>query len=275
MIVDYHMHLRRGDGDDVEMTEHSLDAVERYIAAARAAGVEEIAITEHVYYFTETRGLWQMPYHLDHCVFDIDRYVEAIGEAKRRRLPVKLGIEVDYEKGREDETRAWLARHPWDLVLGSVHFVDRLGIDSRPRLIDEVGVEAAWRRYFEALGAAAASGLFDALAHPDLVKIWGDRPAPDVENELFDGLADDVAEAGICIEVSTRGLLRPVAEVYPDRRLLVACRERDVPVTLASDAHTADRVGWRFADALELLAAVGYETLTVFEQREPRQVSFR
>ncbi|HYY02906.1 MAG TPA: histidinol-phosphatase [Gaiellaceae bacterium] len=273
MIVDYHMHLRRGESDDVEMTDHSLDAVERYVAAARAVGVDEIGISEHVYYFRETRHLWHMPYHLEHCVCELEPYLAAIDEAKRRGLPVKLGIEVDYEPAREDDTRAWLGRHEWDFVLGSIHFVDGLGIDSRPRLIDEVGVEETWRRYFDALAAAAASGLFDSLAHPDLVKMWGDRPAPQVENELFERFADDAAAAGVCVEVSTRGLLRPVAEPYPDRRLLVACRERDVPVTLASDAHSVDRVGWRFDEALALMRRSGYETLTVFERREPRQVA--
>jgi histidinol-phosphatase (PHP family) len=272
LIVDYHMHLRRGEGDADEVTDHSLDAVERYVAAARAAGVDEIAITEHVYYFTETRDLWHMPYHLEHCVCELDPYLTAIAEAKRRGLPVKLGIEVDYEPGRVDETGAWLGRHPWDVVLGSIHFVDGYGVDSRPRLIDEIGVEAAWRRYFDELSAAAASRLFDSLAHPDLVKIWGDRPAAEIEDQLFSALAEVVADAGICIEVSTRGLLRPVGEPYPDLRLLNACRERGVCVTLASDAHTSARVGWRFDRALELLRGAGYETVTVFEQREPRQV---
>lgn len=273
MIVDYHMHLRRGESDDVEMTDHSIEAVERYVAAAHAAGIDEIAITEHVYYFTETRDFWRMPFEVERCVCDVRPYLAAIGEAKQRGLPVKLGVEVDYTPGREDEMRAWLGRYPWDVVLGSVHYIDGLGIDSRPRLMDEIGVEEAWRRYFAVLRDAAASGLFDSLAHPDLVKIWGDRPVPEVEEELFEAFADDVADARVCIEVSTRGLLRPVAEPYADRRLLAACRERDVPVTLASDAHSADRVGWRFDEALALLHGAGYEAVTTFEQREPRQVA--
>jgi histidinol-phosphatase (PHP family) len=272
LIVDYHMHLRRGESDDVEMTDHSIEAVERYAAAAGAAGIDEIAITEHVYYFTETRDFWQMPFEIERCICDVGPYLGAIGEGKRRGLPVKLGMEVDYTPGREDEMRAWLDRYPWDVVLGSVHFVDGFGIDSRPRLIDEIGVEATWRRYFDVLADAAASGLFDSLAHPDLVRMWGDRPAPEVEEELFAAFADAAADADVCIEVSTRGLLRPVAEPYPDRRLLAACRERDVPVTLASDAHSVDRVGWRFDEALELLRGAGYETVTTFERRKPRQV---
>ena len=73
MILDYHMHLRLGESDDVEMTDHSLEAVERYVAAARAAGIDEIAITEHVYYFAETRDFWHMPFEIERCICDAAR----------------------------------------------------------------------------------------------------------------------------------------------------------------------------------------------------------
>jgi histidinol-phosphatase (PHP family) len=268
------MHLRHpgAESDAVELTDHSVAAIERYVDAALAAGVDELGISEHVYYFTETRDLWHMPYQLSKCVCDVERYVGAIEEAKGRGLPVKLGIEVDYEPQRTHDTRAWLAEYPWDYVLGSVHFVDGLGIDSRPRLIDDVGVDRAWRRYFEELEAAAGSGLFDSLAHPDLVRMWGERPSAEVEERLYEGLADAVAAADICVEVSTRGLLRPVADLYPDARLLEACRARRVPITLASDAHGSERVGWNFDLALARARSAGYKTVAVFEGRERREV---
>ena len=69
------------------------------------------------------------------------------------------------------------------------------------------------------------------------------------------------------MEVSTAGLRKPVRELYPHPEFLAACRARDVPVTLASDAHSPDLVGRDFDQALELLRGAGYETVTVFEQR--------
>jgi histidinol-phosphatase (PHP family) len=272
VIVDYHMHLRRNESEEPEEVDHTVEAVERYVEAARGAGVDEIGLTEHVYYFTQTRTLWQMPYELAHCVLDIEPYVAAIAAAKERGLPVKLGLEVDYAAGREDETLDLLGAHPWDYWLGSIHFLDDVGIDGRPRLIDEIGVEGAWRRYFDRLGHAAESGLFDSLAHPDLVKMWGDRPAADVEVEIFETFAERIAATDVCVEISTAGLKRPVAELYPDPRLLTACRARGVAITLASDAHVAERVGADLDQAVALARDVGYETVTVFEQREPQQV---
>jgi histidinol-phosphatase (PHP family) len=266
VIVDYHMHLRNGS----EQIAHDTWSVEPFVEAARAVGVDEIGFTEHIYYFTQTRMLWTIPYQTERCVYDLDAYVDAVVHARERGLPVKLGLEVDYVPGREDETRALLAPYPWDYLLGSVHFIDGFGVDGEPRLVDEVGVEDAWQRYFETLARAASSGLFDSLSHPDLVKIFGDRA------ERFDyaEIADAIAESGVAVEVSTAGLRKPVGELYPHPDFLMSCRERGVPVTTGSDAHSPDVVGRDFDRARELLSAAGYDTVTVFERRQARQEPF-
>jgi histidinol-phosphatase (PHP family) len=256
------MHLRNGRGEIA----HDTRSVDPFVEAAQATGVDEICFTEHVYYFKQTRSLWSIPYQSERCVYDLEPYVQAVVDARTRGLPVKLGLEVDYVAGREEETRALLAPYPWDYLLGSVHYVDGLAVDGEPRLLDAVGVKEAWRRYFERLEAAARSGLFDSLSHPDLVKIFGERTEFD-----YGPVADTIAESGVAVEVSTAGLRKPVGEMYPHPELLAACRERDVPVTLASDAHSPDLVGRDFDRAVRLLQSGGYETVTIFEQRRARQ----
>jgi histidinol-phosphatase (PHP family) len=267
VIPDYHMHLRNGR----EEIAHDTWSVEPFVEAARAAGVDEIGFTEHVYYFRQTRPLWTVPYQTERCVYDLEPYVEAIVQARGRGLPVKLGLEVDYVAGREDETRELLSPYPWDYLLGSIHFIDGFGIDGEPRLLDAVGVEEAWRRYFETLGAAAGTGLFDSLSHPDLVKIFGER----ADSFDYGPVADAIAAAGVAVEVSTAGLRKPVGELYPHPEFLAACRERDIPVTLGSDAHSPDVVGRDFDRARELLRSAGYETVTIFERRQARQEPLR
>ena len=78
MIVDYHMHLRNGSEEIV----HDTWAVDPFVDAARAAGVDEIGFTEHGYYFKQTRSLWTVPYMTERCVHDIELYVEAIVTAQ-------------------------------------------------------------------------------------------------------------------------------------------------------------------------------------------------
>jgi histidinol-phosphatase (PHP family) len=260
VIVDYHMHLRAPD----ESLEHTVEAVERYVETATERGVDEIGFTEHAYYFTQTRHLWSMPYHLQRCVYELEPYVEAIIEAKRQGMAVKLGLEMDYEPGREDETRDVLAQYPWDYVLGSIHFLNGRGIDGRPTLIDEVGVEEACRRYYEALGDAASSGLFDSLAHPDVVRMYG----PEIDWD-WDGVAASLH--GTCMEVSTSGLRKPHEKLYPTAELLAAARERGACITLASDAHIPQDVGRDLDQAVDYARTAGYDTVTVFDGRKARQ----
>ena len=267
MIVDYHMHLRGPAGEIA----HTTEAVERFSEAAGARGIAEIGFTEHVYYFRQTRALWSVPYQLERCHHDLDAYCDAIGEAKRRGLPVKLGLEVDHVPGREQELEAALAPYPWDFLLGSVHWIDGQAVDQEPGLWRELSVEEVWRRYFAALRAAAGSGLFDVLSHPDLVKLFGRRPSPQNVAAEHEQTAQAVEAAGVALEISTAGLRKPVGELYPDQELLRACRRRRIPITLASDAHVAEDVGRDCERAVELARACGYETVTVFERRRRRQ----
>ena len=260
MIVDYHMHLRAPD----ESLEHSVEAVERFVEVARARGIDEIGFSEHVYYFTQTRPLWTVASHLRHCHHDIEPYVDAIVEAKRQGHPVKLGIEVDYVPGREEETAELLAPYPWDFVLGSIHFIGDSGIDGEPTLIGEVGVQEAWRRYYETLAAASSSGLFDSLAHPDLVRMHG----PEIPWR-WDEVADSLDST--CLEVSSAGLHKPHSKPYPNPDLLREAHVRGTGITLASDAHTPNNVGRDFDRAIEHARAAGYETVTVFDGRQARQ----
>jgi histidinol-phosphatase (PHP family) len=260
VIVDYHMHLRAPDGS----LDHSVEAVERFVERATERGLDEIGFTEHVYYFTQTRELWSVPYHFERCVYDLERYVDAIVEAKRRGLPVKLGLEVDYVPGREEETRDLLAPYPWDYLLGSIHFLDGLALDQQPGLVHEAGEEAAWERYFRVLESAAGSGVFDSLAHPDLVKFFG-GPIEWDYGPLVSALN------GVCIEVSSAGLQKPHGRIYPEPELLAAARQAGVGITLASDAHVPDDVGRDLDRAVEHARDAGYETVTLFDQRTPRQ----
>jgi histidinol-phosphatase (PHP family) len=264
------MHLR-SPREDVEELEHTVAAIERFVARARERGVDEIGFTEHGYYFHELAPFAATEYERQRASRPLEAYVDAVVEAKRQGLPVKLGLEVDFVRGREDEIREALAPFPWDYLLGSVHWIEGLAVDQRPGLWGLHSVEEVWRVYFEHLEAAASSGLFESLSHPDLVKIWGDRPANGIVESLYERAADAIAASGTAAEISSAGLRKPVGELYPNGAFLAALRARRVPITLASDAHLPKNVGEGLDRAVEHARAYGYDTITVFEERRGRQ----
>jgi histidinol-phosphatase (PHP family) len=271
VIVDYHMHLRGKSTNGEGPIEHTLEAVGRFVDSAAARGIDEIAFTEHVYYFREFEELIEHPYQRKRVGWELATYCETVLEAKRLGLPVKLGLEVDWFPGREAELAEILAPYPWDFLLGSIHILAGEAIDKEPGLWDRLPVEDIWGRYFSELGNLAASGLVDVLAHPDLVKIFDRRPSEAAVAAHHEEAAETIGAAGLAIEVSSAGLRRPVAEVYPAPSFLRRCRERGVNVTTASDAHHPGDVGRDLDRALDLLRETGYETVTVFDRRRPRQ----
>jgi histidinol-phosphatase (PHP family) len=259
VLVDYHLHLRASPSEPDKL-DHTVDAVERYAERALERGVDEIGISEHVYYFRETRSVWTLPYQLERCREELVPYCDAVLEAKQRGLPVKLGLEVDWVPERTDELAALLEPFPWDYLIGSVHWIDGLAVDQKPGLWATGSVEDVWALYARELEAAARSGHFDVLAHPDLVKIFGDRVEWDWQPVL--GSLD-----GVALEVSTAGLHKPVGELYPDASLLRGAKR----ITLASDAHRAEDVGRDFEAAVDHACTAGFETVTVFDGRSSRQ----
>jgi histidinol-phosphatase (PHP family) len=267
VLVDYHMHLR----NEAEEIDHTLAGVKRFVETAADRGIDEVGFTEHVYYFRQTREIWDLPYQTERCVYDMDAYCDAVLEAKGLGLPVKLGLEVDYVGERQQRLSDLLSGYPWDYMLGSVHWIDGLAVDQEPGLWGIHSVEEVWRRYERALTELAQSGAVDVLAHPDLAKIFARRPEPGMLDDLHERLAGAIAAAGVAVEISTAGLRKPVGELYPDERLLAGCVERGAGVTLASDAHVPRLVGEDFDEALALARRAGCETVTVFENRFARQ----
>ena len=134
-------------------------------------------------------------------------------------------------------------------------------------------VDDVWRRYVDALCELARDGHVDALAHPDLPKIFGKRPEEPCSARCTSRAARRSRPHDVAVEISTAGLRKPVGELYPDAALLEACVARGVPITLASDAHEPISSASTSTRRLRSPSEAGCETVTVFEggsaRREP------
>jgi histidinol-phosphatase (PHP family) len=167
-----------------------------------------------------------------------------------------------------------LEARDWDFVVGSVHFVGDHSLDTEDFSVWDAGVSAdrVWRRYFETLAEAARSGLYDIMAHPDLVKVWG-RSAPLPEGDLrfyYEPAVEAFAETGVAVELSTAGWRKPVGEQYPALPFLEMLVDAGCPLALSSDAHVPDQLGYAYDKAAELLDSVGVREIAVFEGRTRR-----
>ena len=200
-------------------------------------------------------------------------YLELIEQAREEwqgRVDVRLGLECDFLPGLEPFLEKQIGSASLNHVLGSVH--PQIG-EYRRRYYTGDAI-AYQRSYFEHLAQAAETGLFDTLAHPDLVKNvfpneWQiERVMADIERAL-----DRIAATGTAMEVNTSGLLKVIPELNPGRTILEKMHARGIPVVLGADAHVPERVAATYEDTLDLLEQIGYSHINFFLNRERQTIA--
>jgi len=258
VLYEMHMHT--------PLCKHAVGEPEEYAAVAQQRGLQGIVVTCH----NPTDNGWSPQVRMS--VAEFDHYVAMIERARQTwagRVDVRLGIESDYVPGMEQWLEKFHNMAEFNHVLGSVH----PQLEQYQERYFDGNYETFQRTYFEHLALAAESGLFDTLAHPDLVK----NTAPDdwdldrVLDTIHSSL-DRIAVAGTAMELNTSGLNKNIAEMNPSTAILQEMQQRNIPVVIGADAHNPQRVSANFIDALDTLDTVDYTHVSLFLNRERKEI---
>lgn len=248
------------------LCKHAVGEPEEYAAMAEKRGLKGIIFTCHAPLPDGFAASVRM------APEQFDTYVAMVARAREAfagRVDVRLGLESDYYPGVESWLKELHARVPLHHVLGSVHYQ----MTDYRALYYRGDMEAYQELYYEHLARSAESGLFDTLAHPDLIKNeiparWDfERVRPFVARAL-----DRIAATGVAMELNTSGLFKALPEMNPSPAQLAMMREREIPVVIGADAHTPLRVADGYAQALRLLREIGYENVSFFLDRKRNDV---
>jgi histidinol-phosphatase (PHP family) len=259
ILYESHMHT--------PLCKHAQGEPEEYAEVAERRGLAGIIVTCH----NPSIDGWSPTVRMADAEFD--KYVGMVERARQSwagRVDVRLGMECDYVPGMEDALAKQLGRADFNHILGSVH-PQIAEYKTRYFAGDVVAFQCT---YFEHLAMAAESGLFDTLAHPDLVK--NEHPNEWQVDRLTEALAkslDRIAAAGTAMELNTSGLQKKVQEMNPGRSILVEMHARGIPVVLGADAHVPSRVAADYVPALQLLQEVGFTHVHYFLNRQRHAVS--
>jgi histidinol-phosphatase (PHP family) len=248
------------------LCKHASGSPSDYAAIAEQRGLKGIIVTCH--------GPLPDGLGIEHRMApeQFETYVDLVAQAREEfadRVDVRLGIESDFLPGYEWWAEKLHARVPLHHVLGSVH----MQVTHYKARYFTGDAFAYQQTYFEHLAQSAESGLFDTLAHPDLVKNeapheWNyARIKPHIQRAL-----DRIAKTGVAMELNTSGLNKALPEMNPGPQTLSLVRERGIPIVLGADAHRPARVSDRFEQALRLLDELGFETVSYFLDRKRQEV---
>jgi len=260
--ADYHMHTH--------LCRHAVGTATELAAQAVKLGFTEIGFSEHN---PMPRDDWD-DWHI--LQSDFDAYLSQVDQARRDhpQLTIKIALEVDFIPGQEDWIRQLAARHPWDYLIGAVHYVSEAWDLDNPKKISEWKHRdpfEVWSAYFDRLTMAAESGFFDIIAHADLCKKFCFYPKEDC-TPLFNRLLKAIKSGGLAMELNTAGLRKECREIYPSPTIVRLAAEHGIPITFGSDAHAPGEVGADFASAIALAKKFGYAETCLFTRRKRQMV---
>lgn len=258
ILFESHSHTplcRHADGDPTE-----------YAAVAEQRGLKGLIVTCHN----------PMPNGFSAAVRmreeQFQEYIDLVERTRQEwegRVEVRLGLEADYFEGQESYLEKQLTSADFHFVLGSVH--PQIG-EFRERFWSEDEREVQ-RTYFRMLAQSAETGLFDSLAHPDLIKNFTSSswdPATIMDD--IRAALDRIAATGVAMELNTSGVNKKISEMNPFPQMLVEMQKRNIPITLGADAHQPTRVADGYENAMRLLAECGYSHVNYFTKRERQMV---
>ena len=188
----------------------------------------------------------------------------------------KLALEMDFIPGQEEWIRELIKRHPWDYIIGAVHYVsDSWDLDNQTRISEWKKRDPfeVWTAYFNRLTLAAESGLFQTIAHADLCKKFCFYPKEDC-TPLFAKFLNAAKKHDVAMELNTAGLRKDCKEIYPSPQIVQLAAHLGIPITFASDAHAPGEVGMNFDEAVELARSAGYTHARRYVRRRYEEVKF-
>ncbi len=257
MPPDYHMHT--------PLCRHATGEPTEYAAQAKQVGLSEIGFSDHSPMARDDFDDWRMK------ADELEEYIRQVKQAQTDHpsLTIRLALEIDFLPGQEDWIRELVRRHPWDYVIGSVHYVSSTWALDNPNQIDEWerrDPDEVWGTYFDWLTQAVNTKLFDIIGHADLCKKFRYYPNRDLTPDI--GRFLDAAQAtDTAIEINTAGLRKDCGEMYPSLLILKKAFRREIGLTFGSDAHNASEVGMAFPEAVKMAKSAGYRSYCRFEGR--------
>ena len=260
-MVNYHNHTA--------LCGHASGTLDEYITSAIRQGVKEFGFSDHA----------PVPEHLREGIsmepYEAEIYIAEVVKKKSEyagRIDVKLGFEVDFPLFKTfDET--YLHDPRIDYIMGSIHYMDGWGFDNPDNIAvyNERDIDSIYLDYYSILASLAVSRMFDIIAHFDLVKKFGHRPASDMSG-IIESIAKTLSGTETAVEINTAGLLKPVAEIYPSDDIIDILFRNNVAVTLGSDSHSPEDVCYGYPLAVEKLKKAGYRKVSGFTGRKRHEL---
>lgn len=258
--ADIHMHT---------CISHGQATVEEMYQAACQAGLDYVGFSEHS---PLPEGFFCRLYREDFAA-SFPCYCQEVLALKQREATgpqVLLGTELDWIPSNMPHMRQLLAIHPFDCVIGSLHYLDEVSVGCKANWnCSEEEAFARFTYYYRVMADMARSGLVHIASHPDFIKLhcldlfnhWLWQPG---SRALIGETLAVLRQCGVVMEVSSAGLRQKFCEPYPGPIIMDMAAREGVLISLASDAHRPQEVAYAFDELARYARSYGYRESAIF-----------
>jgi histidinol-phosphatase (PHP family) len=235
-------------------------------------GIKKICVTNH----HEPSEVSQKNFDYSLTEEKIRQCISEVNELKKDgKCEIFFGIEMSYIEEEEGYIRDFLKKHKFDLVLGSVHYVQgwALGNWSNKEKMKDLDHEELREEYFENLKKAIKTRMFDVMTHLDLYKRVLNEPEFGKLKQYWEEIAELLIQNNVGFEINTSHSKKVPGGTYPDREIIKLMVRKGVKtITIGSDAHRLEDIGRGLADAEALLKTLGVKNVYFFDKRQPKPI---
>lgn len=248
---------------------HASGSTDEYIMKAIENGISEFGFSDHAPVPENIRaGISMSP-----C--EVEKYFTLITDMQEKykgRIEIKTGLEIDFPFF-DSLNRKYLTDNRVDYIIGSVHYMNGWGFDNPAEVsrYNERDIDDIYNDYYVLVEGLVDARFCDIVGHFDLIKKFGHRAHGDME-EIISRIAKKMSAYGICAEINTSGLRKPVKEIYPSDNIIDIFFRENVPLTIGSDSHSPDDVCSGYEPAVEKIRGAGYRKLSGFTRRIRHEV---
>lgn len=258
-------------------------SVGKTVNSAIGKGLAGVCFTDHCDFFVPPMKAQHEEYVPE--VFNVEARnaeIDKVNAKCPQDFHVFKGIEIGVQKSERDKIAAHLEKYSFDEIIASVHYLD----DTDPfwgGYYEGKTWRYAYGHYLETLYDEMVwlGDRFDIMGHYDYVTRYAPYPECSILYKDFPDILDSMlrylAENGKALEINTKTYQdfkgrTPVL----DKNILMRYRELGGEIiSLGSDSHDADRVGFNFERTAALVSRCGFRYLAHFDKRKPVMLPIR
>lgn len=260
MRADVHIHC--GFSNDSESRPEDM------VESAIAKGLSVICFTDH---YDKDNLDWG-----DEAIFDVESYFQKMIELQeeyRDQIDIRIGAEIGMQPYLAEYYQNFMAQHPFDFVIGSVHSVleHDVALDFFQKHSDPEG----YKIYFEEmLQDVQKIKSYDVLGHLDYIVRYSNQGSKGFDlndyMDIIEEILKQVIAHGKGIEMNMSGLKYGLGAPHPQPEIIKRYRELGGEIiTVGADGHIPEHIAYDYHLADDILKSCGFKYYTEFKGRKP------